>query len=151
MSKETVAQFNELQKQKKAVLAEIKKLKKQQKNIVEEYFSEVAKEQLFDKFPKLEKFSWNQGTPSWNDGDTCYFSANVDGPEVNDVYLDDVDDEVEDKELKELDEFGAAVVTFLHQFGEDELKDWFGDPVTVSVVRCKDDKIKVTTGDYDID
>lgn len=49
----------------------------QQKNF------EDATALLFKQFPKLERFSWRQYTPHWNDGDTCQFSARTEYIEVN--------------------------------------------------------------------
>lgn len=45
---------------------------------------EQATSHLFKKFPDLEKFSWTQYTPYWNDGDECVFGCNIDYVCVND-------------------------------------------------------------------
>ena len=39
---------------------------------------------IFEKYPMIEKISWNQYTPYFNDGDVCTFGANVSYISVND-------------------------------------------------------------------
>jgi hypothetical protein len=38
---------------------------------------------VFKTYKNLEKFSWNQYTPHWNDGDECSFSCYFDGLAIN--------------------------------------------------------------------
>lgn len=67
---------------------EIAKLKSEALNISNEVFVEWSRE-LFDRYGRLESFSWNQYTPYFNDGDTCVFSANTDYIKVNGEYAED--------------------------------------------------------------
>ncbi len=62
-------------------LAEIKlninKLKEDAKEAATKVFSEETSK-IFEQFPILVKFSWNQYTPYFNDGDACIFSSQHD-------------------------------------------------------------------------
>lgn len=62
--------------------AEIKRLQKELQDKSSEIFLSAFKK-LFEENPRLTSFSWNQYTPYFNDGDTCYFSANTDYIYVN--------------------------------------------------------------------
>ena len=53
-------------------------------------FGDITKD-IFNDNPQLNSFSWNQYTPYFNDGDTCYFSAHTDYIYVNDELVDDSD------------------------------------------------------------
>lgn len=48
----------------------------------EKLFKEAVR-QLFKEFKGLEKFSWPEYTPHWNDGDTCEFGVHFDQLSVN--------------------------------------------------------------------
>lgn len=39
---------------------------------------EAAAKELFEKYPSLDSFGWEQYTPHFNDGDPCYFSVHGD-------------------------------------------------------------------------
>jgi hypothetical protein len=39
---------------------------------------------IFEKYPWIESFGWNQYTPYFMDGDPCVFSANTDYININD-------------------------------------------------------------------
>lgn len=80
--------------------SKIKELKEKiaalEKEAMEEYrilFVESSRE-LFEKYPYLERFSWTQYTPYFNDGDECTFGVNSDacdivinGVEFEEIYL----------------------------------------------------------------
>lgn len=67
-------------------------------------FFEVAKE-IFDKYPTVRAFSWNQYTPYFNDGDECVFSVNsndiriIDNFEKDDSEKSEEDDYIEDDSI----------------------------------------------------
>jgi hypothetical protein len=121
-------------------------------------FGKTAYDFLFSRYPKLESFSWRQYTNYFNDGEECYFSANVDDLEIN-GFTEYEDDELEeDGRLNILlmsqeqiwksgsgnvhnemfDEKALEIVNnikmFLSHFDEDDLKDAFGDHKKVLVM-----------------
>ena len=49
----------------------------------EKLFNEAVRE-LFKNFKGLEKFSWPQYAPHWNDGDPCVFQVYIDSLKIND-------------------------------------------------------------------
>src|SRR6478609_1515186 len=51
---------------------QIQELQKQYRNQSKALFQETASE-LFNTYPNLKGFSWQQGTPGFCDGDPCYF------------------------------------------------------------------------------
>lgn len=51
-----------------------------------------AVEQLFEEHKELKRFSWDQYTPHWNDGDTCEFSCYFDSFMINDESGESYDD-----------------------------------------------------------
>ena len=69
---------------------EIKKMKKEMVEASNKIFTELTKS-IFEEHPKVKSFGWNQYTPYFNDGDTCYFSANVDYIYINGDSVDDAD------------------------------------------------------------
>jgi hypothetical protein len=52
-------------------------------------FKEAAQE-LFDTYPNLESFSWEQYTPYFNDGDECVFGVNGDYPGINGLASEEI-------------------------------------------------------------
>lgn len=44
-------------------------------------FKEMAKE-IFDKYPNMESFSWQEYTDYFNDGDTCHFHVHADAESI---------------------------------------------------------------------
>jgi hypothetical protein len=147
--------FKALKKSKKDLEKQIQKLGK-------EFFAEETKS-LFAKHPELKTFAWVQFTPYFNDGETCYFSADLDTIYIN----EDEDDEGEGiyagsvasyiKSGKDWDDkpftptandlAAVDVSKFLNQFDEDLLEDIFGDHVKVVVHRNG----KVEKQEYDHD
>lgn len=76
-NKPTVAQ--RIAKMKKELEASRNKALRQGRTL----FKDATRE-IFKKFKDLRRFSWNQYTPSWNDGDECVFSVYVDSLAIND-------------------------------------------------------------------
>lgn len=148
---------------------EIDKLKKELNEKQAETFSHGVKK-LFEKSEKLTSFSWNQYTPYFNDGDTCYFSVNTDYLVINGEHEDDANWINEKKVIswgtynrekkayegrieqdnpdydKELAEAVDAVKRFLSIFDNDFYQSQFGDHVEVTVT-----KNGIQTDDYEHD
>src|SRR5688572_33247641 len=65
-----------------------KEIRKKQDELKKEMFvlgQSFLKEQfknIFEEYPDLDRISWTQYTPYFNDGDECVFSAYVDYPMV---------------------------------------------------------------------
>lgn len=64
----------------KALKKRIKELQEEAQQQSKKIFTDGLKI-LFDKHPNLHVVHWSQSTPSWNDGEPCYFGIN--GPNVN--------------------------------------------------------------------
>jgi hypothetical protein len=75
---------------------------------------------IFDKYPELSYFTWKQYTPSWNDGEPCYFNVYGDEPST---YNED-GDELENYDAS--NEIGALVCSIpqgiLETLGEGEVR-----------------------------
>lgn len=66
------------------------------KQLTEELINPLRKEfiNLFPTLKNAKRFktiSWTQYTPHWNDGEECYFSANVDYLHIDGSAIDDVE------------------------------------------------------------
>lgn len=59
------------------------KAREKANSLGQELFREAVVE-IFDKFPSLEQFSWDEYTPHWNDGDECVFSCYFGSLAIND-------------------------------------------------------------------
>jgi DNA repair exonuclease SbcCD ATPase subunit len=62
---------------------EIEKIQQKLEKACEKLLREALKH-IFKKFPNVKTLSWNQYTPSWNDGDTCVFSCYFESMIIND-------------------------------------------------------------------
>ena len=130
-----MTKYTEAKKKMKAAL-------EQANAIVKEAFLEASNE-VFNKYPNIESFSWTQYTPYFNDGDECTFSAQTQYPQL--TFTDgteiDIDYGSGDVDAEDVVEEIAAVKTFLAQFDESDYEEMFGDHVLVVVSR-KGAKIK---------
>jgi cell division septum initiation protein DivIVA len=89
-AKKTVKKAKKAAKSKKPTVAqrianmkkEIQATKNKASREGQKLFKEAVKE-IFNKFKGLERFSWNEYTPYWNDGDVCEFSVNMESLAVN--------------------------------------------------------------------
>jgi hypothetical protein len=124
------------------------------KEHAKDYFQEIAKS-LFETYPQMESFSWQQYTPYFNDGDTCEFSAHVDKDElsINDIeYWDATDHDAGKypyplrKEYEHLSGPFNDVANLLARFEENDLKEMFGDHASITVTRGG---IEVSEYDHD--
>lgn len=106
---------------------------------VQEKGKELLKELIADVFANpsyadLEAVRWEQYTPYFNDGDTCYFSVydvrvKVKGMSDEEEYEDGfVDTYGEAKKYAFLDHA-------IHRIGDDILEDAFGDHAQVTITR----------------
>ncbi len=97
----------------------------------------VRAQSLFNAHPDLAEFSWKQYTPYFNDGDECVFSAKTDYPDLR------MTDEGERtywwrdsrKDETPRDRAGEDVKNFFGAFGDDDLKEMFGDHTEILVTR----------------
>ncbi len=125
------------------LITQTNKLQEELAEIEQSAFVEGAKE-LFQKHSELDRFSWVQYAPSFNDGDPCYFSVHRD-PYINgyDWYAEDdgsTDDEDFDYDVwveqrEKLKPLYDDVTTFLEAFSDDSLARMFGEGSRVIVKR----------------
>jgi hypothetical protein len=124
--------------------AKIRRLQaeKQVKKAAVAYFEAEAK-MLFDKHPEMEKFSWRQYTPFFNDGDECHFSARTDCLHINgdEVYSSKWNSKTGkyDPTNHPLSAAEATVKNFLAEFDDGDYEDMFGDHVKVTVTQAGTD------------
>lgn len=57
-------------------------LRAQLRRTAEKFFKDNSRA-IFDKYPNLASFSWNQYTPYFNDGEPCEFSADYEHLTIN--------------------------------------------------------------------
>lgn len=124
-----------------------------------------ASDEIFAAHPTLVSFAWTQYAPYFNDGEPCEFSANTSyiylkTSEVIESVDGSVEDEEDDEDEDDETDFskyaytegpynnktvmanlntrqlaGKAVLEFLENFGDDDLKIMFGDDGKVIVSR----------------
>ena len=148
---------------------EIKKLKKEMLDASNKIFTDLTKT-IFEDHPKVKSFGWNQYTPYFNDGDTCYFSVNTDYIQINGEPVDESEWISETKitnygtwnrekreyegrtEVPNLDydpELVAAsdeIREFLRNFDEDFFMSQFGDHAEITVT---EDGVSVDEYEHD--
>lgn len=132
-----------------ALKARMIELEQEMQNAGKTFFTNAAQD-LFDKYPELDEFSWTQYTPYFNDGDECIFSVHSDYPEgvVNGERVDELTksygtwDSVNRKyipkaesELTLEDRIGEDLTTLLGAVPTNTMKQMFGDHVKVTVNR----------------
>jgi hypothetical protein len=153
---EKIDEFIDLQEQVVVAQRHLDKMEKDNPGICLAYFHKKA-QPLFENNPRLYSFSWKQYTPSWNDGDTCYFSAHTDYPDLNgvDYWNDDEGEEDYDKEAvgsgepplpltaDEQKTLRKNIVDFFKDFQQNQLEHWFGDGAKITVT-----KKTITVDDY---
>jgi hypothetical protein len=142
---EVVSKYGDLQKRRAALEKEISELEDTYRDIACEYFADMC-QGIFEENPLLQSFNWTQYTPSWNDGDTCYFSARTSNP-----YINEEDDENEGVELTDQQKkhLRSRVSKFLDQFKNADYENWFGEGVRVIVKRIGDGVEVITEEFYD--
>jgi hypothetical protein len=125
---------------------------------------------IFEKYPTLESFGWNQYTPYFNDGDATIFSVNTDYISINDEYVDEAKwisevnvinwgnyDRVNKTYVGRVEEpnpdydpvLAAAsneIVDFLGRFDNDFYLSKFGDHAEITVTKSE---IKISDHDHD--
>ena len=119
-------------------------MKENAKNV----FTEISKD-IFTNNPQLNSFSWNQYTPYFNDGETCYFSVNRDYYKINnsddtidswtlnhEVYRQDLDlEELGFDSLESLKKAYNDIDELMNIFDDSDLEEMFGDHAEVTVSR----------------
>lgn len=142
----------------KALKADMKKLREEMAQQAKDGFHESVKE-LFEQHPTLISFSWNQYTPYFNDGETCYFSAWTEDIDLQTA--DDMDNgfsayqcterdengkRVPKKDITPFQKAGLAVLEVLEVFDGDDYEGMFGDHCEITVTR---DGVEVEEYEHD--
>jgi len=162
-----MAKTNEKIEALKAKVAELnKQVREESQRLLNEGFTEV-----FEKYPKLLSFSWNQYTPYFNDGDECTFSVNTDSliPDFTDESAEDHDyeyskgDSIWNTKTKKYDhaplsdekklnnEAYDELVEIVNAIDDDTMKATYGNHITVTVSKNEDGTLKTSTDDYEHD
>jgi hypothetical protein len=148
---------------------EISKIKAELSGKIKENFHGLAKE-LFQSYPELKSFGWRQYTPYFNDGEACEFRSQHDYPTINGN--DENYGESEQPEgVLDIVKLGSETIygsnwnkipnpnynpyykeivdtvkEFLNQFDDEDMKDLFGDHVSIHIT-----EEGVDVEDYDHD
>lgn len=118
-------------------------LKKKMRESASETFKTCSKG-LFDKYPELKSYGWQQYTPYFNDGDECLFGVQSNYPKINEIDSDEIYDEADDN--INWDPCIKDITNLIQMFDTNDLKDMFGDHVGITVTR---DDITVSEIDHD--
>lgn len=125
----TEEKFILLKEQQKAIQANIDAL-------APDLFHDKCSE-LFVQNPNVEAFRWGQYTPSFNDGDPCYFISHWDSASVKLFGVEDWHGEYEEYDEafnEKIDPFLKAIMnTFMVL--NDEFESMFGNGSQITVTR----------------
>jgi len=94
-----------------------------------------AYQEIFERYPAVQSFSWAQYTPYFNDGEECVFRVNND-PKINGA--DEYDNESKDIPQKAYLEIRAM----LDELPSETMKAVFGDHVEIIVSRAGEPRIE---------
>lgn len=94
---------------------------------------------FFLRHPIADRISWNQYSPYFNDGDTCYFEVRSYTAKINDV--DDYNISTSDPNYAVLDLALKELISILDMLPTEMLEDTYGDHATITVTR--DGKVTV--------
>jgi len=127
---EIVKHFNE----------EKSKIQKQARTL----FTEAAKE-LFEKYPELASFGWEQYAPYFNDGDACVFSVHADYPTINgydtgaDRFVDgsygNEDGELTNEQASFIDKVKKPIAALINTLPDDIMQEIFGSDTRVTITQ----------------
>lgn len=138
----------------------VSKARREAQEVMKEAFKEGCQE-LFNKYPILESFSWRQYTDYFNDGDTCNFHVHAEdyGLYVNDLGRDEIYDgtqwKVIDGKYQEvsigdphpLTSISNEITSFVYSFDSDDLKEMFDDHSEIKVSKLNNE-IKIDVESY---
>ena len=123
----------------KQEIKELKKVAEAKEKELKQYVQGEFKKlcgKLFETYPTLESFGWNQSTPKWNDGSECNFSVNSDDITINGIDSYEVP--------KELEKAASDISNLLSEIPENLMEQVFGNNKEITVK-----KDKVIIKDYD--
>lgn len=110
-----------------SVQARIGSLEQQASDLAAAQFESGARA-LFDEFPDLQSFGWEQYTPAWNDGDPCHFRVYCEEPYIDGQPSWNMD-------ATDLDRKVERVCQLISSIRNDDLEKLFGDGFLVTVSR----------------
>jgi hypothetical protein len=116
----------QLQEQFSAFKAQVEDLREQLQKTGEKFLLENFKD-TFKKYPQLDRVSWTQYTPYFNDGEECTFSSHHKWAEIEGEGL-----EYGAAEYEDIKKF---INDFLSQFDDELLKSMFGDHAQIVITK----------------
>lgn len=132
---------------RKEIKTKQESLKEELRSLGENFFRKQTNN-LFNDFPELEGFSWNQYTPYFNDGDPCVFHIwNSDYPDIKLTDMDDYEssddsarfrvpyNKPEGFVLTREQRISESIKSILTAIDESVFESLFGDHATVIVTR----------------
>jgi hypothetical protein len=143
-----------------------RQVREESQRLLNEGFAEV-----FSKYPKLNRFSWNQYTPYFNDGEECVFRVNTYSliPDFTDEPGEDHDyeytkgDSIWNSSARKYEDVPVSDEKKLNNEAYDEIYDiitaidevtmkaMYGNHITVTVSKNEDGSLSTSTEDYDHD
>lgn len=93
--------------------------------------------EIFEKYPKLDSFSFKAYTDYFNDGDTCRYHVHCDLDYGLTIKYDgeEIDADDDDQRTKEIESIGSEIRSFVQGFDEDDIMAMFGDHIEVTIDR----------------
>lgn len=114
------------------------------KNQAQTLFVGAAKE-LFEKYPELASFGWEQYAPYFNDGDACVFSVYADYPTINDYdtgserfvngAYENEDGELTSEQATFIDKVRKPIAALINTLPDDIMQEIFGSDTRVTITQ----------------
>lgn len=122
---------------------------------MKQWFEEAVQE-AFDQAPLVNYVTWRQFTPSFNDGDPCYFrmgEIEVDCSEYDEDTWEEHEERLEsltEEERAEYDRQVSLVYDAVAQWENDDMERLFGDGYIITISRdTETGKIEISKDDYE--
>ena len=92
----------------------------------------IASKEIFEKYPNVDSFSFRAYTPSFNDGDPCFYQVSADEPDINGLGAGE-----EDSDgiyiFEKFKDSSREIAKMVYSFDENDIYKMFGDGVKVIV------------------
>lgn len=124
--------FEEVLKKKKELQAELEGVNKTFTKLAEKAFKNWTKD-IFSRYPALDSIQWIQYTPSFNDGDPCYFRCYNDYYSINSDEQEDINEDGFASE--EIESLKKEVDAWMENFDDDDMERLFGNGAKVTLTK----------------